>query len=648
MIGRQVGCWRIIEVLGEGTQGTVYAARHVTLPREAAVKLLLPRLARDPDRVERFFDEARAASSIEHPGVVEVYDCGREPDGPTYIAMERLRGETLHARLRRAPPSLGEALAIVRQLAEALAVAHEANVVHRDLKPENVFLAEEMGTVRIKLVDFGIAKLAPELRGAGTLTGAGLFGTPPYMSPEQCSGTETIDHRTDLYALGCLLHELVTGTPPFGFDGVAELVEAHRHDAPPRLSAGCPDIPDALDELAVRLLAKDPDARPASCREVVEILDRIGGATSIAPSASAERAPLAPTLLEPAHGWRAAAWQWLLGVEPWIAAGFTCLAGAVLFALSIVTGVGDSFGASNWAVTFIVLVPLIVAFQLKVMRRTDEALGELVKRGMLRARAGTDPGVAMRESTRRLGVGLVGFGIAVCAASIPVSIAEWHHRWRNLRIAGTWWTESMLLGVIGAIAQGLLIALILVFVVHAIAWTHIVHQLSLPRSLVHLTADRGSADPRRGFEVFEAPVLLTLITGGLVQLSLYLSNAQHFGEQVGTAWFGVILPPGDLLGPDGLFDFGTGKYPSTTTLLATMLLLGFLTAAGFMLWRAARESQQDAAGEAWPLPRLGPARAMTLLVIAALGTFFYRLGPGLLVVGIAIAAVRRFTRPRMA
>jgi hypothetical protein len=206
----------------------------------------------------------------------------------------------------------------------------------------------------------------------------------------------------------------------------------------------------------------------------------------------------------------------------------------------------------------------------------------------------------------------------------------------------------MLLGVIGAIAPGLLIALILVFVVHAIAWTHIVHQLSLPRSLIHLTVDRGSADPRRGFEVFEAPVLLTLITGGLVQLSLYLSNAQHFGEQLGTAWFGVILPPGDLLGPDGLFDFGTGKYPSTTTLLATMLLLGFLTAAGFMLWRAARESQQDAAGEAWPLPRLGPARAMTLLVIAALGTFFYRLGPGLLVVGIAIAAVRRFTRPRMA
>ncbi len=235
MIGETIGNYRITAVLGHGTQGTVYAGRHVELRREAAIKVLLPQLTRDRQRVERFFDEARAAASIRHPGVVNVRDCGQDEAGRVFIVMERLVGETLFERLRRAPISLGQALELMRQLATALQAAHEhvddsgraAPIVHRDLKPENIFLVDDGDAARVVVVDFDIAKLAPAARRSGTLTGAGVFGTPPYMSPEQCRSDTEVDHRTDLYALGCLLHEMITGTPPFGFGGAGELVRAH-------------------------------------------------------------------------------------------------------------------------------------------------------------------------------------------------------------------------------------------------------------------------------------------------------------------------------------------------------------------------------------------------------------------------------------
>jgi tRNA A-37 threonylcarbamoyl transferase component Bud32 len=638
VIGEQIGAWRIAAVLGEGTQGTVYAARHTTLPRDAAIKVLLPRLAREPERVERFLDEARAASSIRHPGVVEIYDCGRDPAGRTYIAMERLHGETLHARLRRTVPTLGETIEIVRQLAEALATAHAAGIVHRDLKPENIFLAEEAGEVRVKILDFGIARCAPELRGAKTLSGAGLFGTPPYMSPEQCDGSATIDHRTDLYAIGCLLHELATGTPPFGFEGVTELVEAHRRKVAPSLKEGCPDAPDALDALAARLLAKDPADRPASCRELLDALDAIGLATPLAP-APPQLAPPAPTVVETPAGWRAATWRALLDGEPWVFAGFSCLAGALLLALAIVTGVGDSYGASNWGVTYIVLVPLIVNFQLKAMRRADATVAGLAAHGMLRTSTGGDPAAALRASMQRLGTRLVGFGAACAAASVPVSIAEWYHRYRDLPVPGTWWTESPVLGVVGAIAQGLLITAILVFVVHATAWTHVVHQLSLPRSQIRLQVDAGSADPRRGFEIFESPVLLTLVAGGLVQIALYLSNVQHIAEQQRASWYAVIVPSSAR----ELLDTGTGRYPSSTTLLASLLVASFLIAAGYLLWRAGRDAG-DAGGRLWPLPSLPPARGIALLVLAAACTLFFRLAPLGIAAGVAWVLLARRSR----
>src|SRR5690606_36520680 len=152
---------------------------HLELPREVAIKVLLPRLTFDDEKVRRFFDEERAAASIEHPGVVEVLDCGRDAAGRIYIVMERLVGETLFERLRRAPPTIAAALAIVRQRLAARDAAHgnAARIVDRDLKPENIFLVSARGYWRVKVVDFGIAKLAPSQRSGGTLSGGGLFGT---------------------------------------------------------------------------------------------------------------------------------------------------------------------------------------------------------------------------------------------------------------------------------------------------------------------------------------------------------------------------------------------------------------------------------------------------------------------------------------
>src|SRR5688572_26420925 len=185
--------------------GMVYRADHVQLGRPAALKMLLPQFSSDEAIVQRFFNEARAASAIDHPGIVEIYDYGTHIDGRAFIVMALLKGETLQQRLAREPLSPIEGATIVAQVASVLSAAHARGIVHRDLKPDNTFLvANEMMPfgVQAKLLDFGIAKLADDRASFKTQTGS-LIGTPAYMSPEQCMGRSDLDHRTDLYALGC-------------------------------------------------------------------------------------------------------------------------------------------------------------------------------------------------------------------------------------------------------------------------------------------------------------------------------------------------------------------------------------------------------------------------------------------------------------
>jgi eukaryotic-like serine/threonine-protein kinase len=216
--GGVFGQYRVTDVLGEGGMGVVYAAEHMLLGRPAAVKLLLPELSRKQEIVQRFFNEARAATAIRHPGIVEIYDFGWTTDGAGFIVMELLEGETLRTRRKKGRMPWPAALAVTRQIAGALGAAHAKGIVHRDLKPDNVFLVpdpEVPGGERIKLLDFGIAKLADSPAGQHkTRTGA-VIGTPTYMAPEQCRGVE-VDARPDLYALGCILVRALQPSQPRG------------------------------------------------------------------------------------------------------------------------------------------------------------------------------------------------------------------------------------------------------------------------------------------------------------------------------------------------------------------------------------------------------------------------------------------------
>jgi len=283
LVGQILGNYRIVRLLGAGGMGEVFLAQHTHIARQAAIKLLLPQVSRDPETVERFFNEARATSLIQHDGIIEILDCGNFEDR-AYIIMEYLEGESLGACLARERTLIGDLARlsfIGRAVAQALGAAHARGIVHRDLKPDNIYLAKSLKPdvpVRVKILDFGIAKLTGADKEVGTShTRAGmLMGTPLYMSPEQCRGV-SVDHRSDIYALGCILYELATGRPPFVAETAADLLIAHVTLTPPHASEFDARVPPVLDELIDRLLAKDPAARPSSMEEVAASLEAAFG-----------------------------------------------------------------------------------------------------------------------------------------------------------------------------------------------------------------------------------------------------------------------------------------------------------------------------------------------------------------------------------
>ena len=261
MVGETFGNYEVVATLGKGGVGVVYLAQHHTIARRAAIKVLAPELSKDRDVVKRFFLEALATSLIRHPGIVEVFDYDVEPSGRAYIVMEYLEGETLGECLERSGSLPWQtACAIAQRIASAVGAAHGHGVVHRDLKPGNVFVSRVVGSFdvterRIKVLDFGLAKLLSDDRGTERITRAGmLLGTPMYISPEQCTGADQATHSADIYALGCILFEMITGRPPFERDGIRAILAAHMFEAPPRL----PDVPAWLEELILRMLAKKP------------------------------------------------------------------------------------------------------------------------------------------------------------------------------------------------------------------------------------------------------------------------------------------------------------------------------------------------------------------------------------------------------
>ena len=296
MIGELLGNYRIVDKLGSGSMGVVFLAEHQRLARRVAIKLLSPELVRDQQVLQRFFNEARATSLIRHPGIVDVSDCDVDASGRAYMVMELLEGETLGERLERVGRlPWKEACLLVRQVAEALGAVHDKGIVHRDLKPENMFLvsdARNPAAVTVKVLDFGVAKLLAH-DGAPHLTMRGMIvGTPEYMSPEQCVGSE-LDHRADIYALGCILFEMLGGLPPFVADTVQELLSAHRFFPVPSLAASGVEVPVWLADLLVRMLAKEPGQRPSSMHEIAAAIRghepeaTVSPALAAAPPASA-------------------------------------------------------------------------------------------------------------------------------------------------------------------------------------------------------------------------------------------------------------------------------------------------------------------------------------------------------------------------
>ncbi len=289
-VGTRAGKYELVQQLGAGGFGLVYLARDHVLGRDCALKFLLPELTVDPEHVQRFLQEARAAARIQHPGIVTVFECGQFPatgsgvDGMVYIAMELLRGESLAARLSRGALPVASAVAIARQIASAVEVAHRIGVVHRDLKPENVYLVPDPETVsgeRVKVLDFGIAKLGEASAGGAVQTAAYLvFGSPLYMSPEQCRSTARVDARADIYSLGVMLFEMLCGERPFVDPDMGALIAKHQVVEPPRLRTKNAGLPAALDELVASMLAKSPDARPQSMEAVQRALQPFRASTA--------------------------------------------------------------------------------------------------------------------------------------------------------------------------------------------------------------------------------------------------------------------------------------------------------------------------------------------------------------------------------
>ncbi|MDQ3898685.1 MAG: protein kinase, partial [Actinomycetota bacterium] len=265
------GRYRVVRHLARGGMAEVYLAHDQLLDRRVAVKVLFPELAEDGSFVERFRREARAAAGLNHPNIVSVFDFG-EDDGSYYIVMEYVDGTTLRDIIRsEGPVEPARAAEVGADIAAALSVAHQHGIVHRDVKPGNVLIAN--ATNSVKVADFGIAR-AGDPRESLTMTGA-VMGTATYLSPEQAQG-HPIDHRTDIYALGVVLYEMLAGRPPFSGDTPMAIAYKHLSELPMAPSTHNAAVPPALDGVVLRAMEKDPDARYASADELVADLLTVG------------------------------------------------------------------------------------------------------------------------------------------------------------------------------------------------------------------------------------------------------------------------------------------------------------------------------------------------------------------------------------
>jgi len=271
------GRYRVLERLGEGGMGVVYVAEHVEIEKRVAVKVLRDDFSKRPEVVQRFRQEARSASKIGHPNIVDVTDFGQLDDGGVFFVMECLEGMGLNEIARGQPIELARVVPIVEQIARALQAAHEKGIVHRDLKPENVFLIEREGIPEfVKILDFGIAKISDRDSEGKRLTKTGMiFGTPEYMSPEQAAG-RPLDHRVDIYALGCMMYEMFTGNVPYDGESFMAVLTQHMFEPIPAIEEVYPDtdVPPSVRAVVYKAMAKEVEDRYPDMTSLREDLER--------------------------------------------------------------------------------------------------------------------------------------------------------------------------------------------------------------------------------------------------------------------------------------------------------------------------------------------------------------------------------------
>jgi serine/threonine protein kinase len=269
------GRYAIERELGRGGMATVYLARDLRHGRTVAIKLLQPEITTSLT-AERFLREIQITAKLQHPNILGLFDSGAE-DGLCYYVMPHVEGESLRDRLLWDKKlSVDGAIQVAIEVASALAYAHSRGVVHRDIKPENILFSAGHAIV----ADFGIARAVSE--GQRSITAIGIpLGTPPYMSPEQAQGLENIDHRSDIYALGCMLFEMISGRPPYVGQSVGRVIQQHLQAPIPSLRVEVPDAPQAVDQILTRALAKDRAGRYQTADEMVEALRLVAAATTL-------------------------------------------------------------------------------------------------------------------------------------------------------------------------------------------------------------------------------------------------------------------------------------------------------------------------------------------------------------------------------